>query len=132
MRLARAVPIALLAVSVGCAGAEEPPEEYPDAVTADPEHYTVEAENDAVRILRITYGPGESSVMHYHPANCAIYLTDQSATFELPSGEVEEVPAEEPGSVNCVDAGAHLPTNTGDQPLELVLLELKGRATFQP
>ena len=32
-----------------------------DAVVADPEHYTVEFENDKVRIIRIKYGPGEKS-----------------------------------------------------------------------
>jgi hypothetical protein len=34
-----------------------------DAVKVDPKHYKVEFENDQVRVLRITYGPGEKSVM---------------------------------------------------------------------
>lgn len=101
--------------------------EQPDAVTADPDHYTVEFENDVVRLLRIRYGPGETSSMHHHPANCAIFLHDQPATFELPSGEVEEVDPSETGTVLCTDGEVHLPTNAGDSELELVLLELKGR-----
>jgi hypothetical protein len=28
-----------------------------DAVTADPQHYTVEVENEQVRVLRVRYGP---------------------------------------------------------------------------
>ena len=47
-----------------------------DAVTADPKHYKVEFENEQVRVLRISYGPGEKSVMHQHPANVAVFLTD--------------------------------------------------------
>ena len=70
----------------------EAPAPYPDAVTADPDHYSVEFENDAVRLLRIRYGAGESSVMHHHPPNCAVFLKDQPTTFELPSGEVMEAP----------------------------------------
>ncbi len=104
--------------------------EYPDAVTADPDHYTVEWENDVARLLRIQYAAGETSVMHHHPANCAIFLGSQLTTFELPDGTVEEPPATELGQVLCSDAHDHLPTNVGDGPLELVLLELKGRAAF--
>src|SRR2546422_5729557 len=38
----------------------------PDAVKVDPKHYKVELENDRVRVVRITYGPREKSVMHGH------------------------------------------------------------------
>jgi oxalate decarboxylase/phosphoglucose isomerase-like protein (cupin superfamily) len=105
--------------------------EYPDAVTADPDHYSVEFENDVARLLRIRYGAGETSTMHHHPANCAIFLGVGMTTFELPDGEVIEAPATELGEVMCGDADVHLPTNVGDEPFELVLLELKGRAAFQ-
>ena len=105
--------------------------EYPAADVADPDHYTVESENDVARIIRIRYAPGETSTMHYHPANCAIFLGVQNATFELPDGEVVEPPPTEAGQVECTDAEAHLPTNAGEETLELVLVELKGRATFE-
>lgn len=101
--------------------------EYPAAEEADPDHYTVEWENDVVRLVRISYGPGETSTMHHHPANCAIFLGAQEITFELPDGEVQEPPVTELGQVNCFDAHDHLPTNISDAPLELVLLEFKGR-----
>jgi hypothetical protein len=44
-----------------------------DPVKVDPKHYTVEFENDKVRVLRIKYGPGEKSVMHAHPALVAVF-----------------------------------------------------------
>ena len=34
-----------------------------DPVTVDPKHYTVELENEKVRVVRIKYGPHEKSVM---------------------------------------------------------------------
>ena len=105
--------------------------EYPDAVTADPDHYSVEFENDVARLVRIRYGAGETSVMHSHPANCAIFLINQPTTFELPTEEVVELPTTTTGEVLCRDAEAHLPTNTGEEGLELVLLELKGREAVQ-
>src|SRR5258708_11574708 len=38
----------------------------PDAVTADPNHYSVSFENDVVRFLRVKYGPGEKSKKTHH------------------------------------------------------------------
>jgi quercetin dioxygenase-like cupin family protein len=105
--------------------------EHPDAVTADPDHYSVEFENDVGRLIRIRYGAGETSVMHNHPANCAIFLGDMPTTFELPDGEVVDVPETALGQVLCTDAEAHLPTNVGEETGELVLLEMKGRAALQ-
>jgi quercetin dioxygenase-like cupin family protein len=101
----------------------------PNAVTADPDHYTVEFENDLVRIVKIKYGPGEASSMHSHDANCAIFLHDGEMRMELPDGSSSVAPANAMGVINCTDAGAHLPTNVGDTTVELVLIEMKGRKT---
>ena len=128
MRYTALFPIALVGFSLACAEAPAP-EEYADAVSADPDHYSVEFENDALRVVRIRYGPGETSVMHHHPANCAIFLGAQTASFELPDGEVIEPPATELGEVLCSEPEDHLPTNTGDEGFELVLLEFKDGAT---
>ncbi|MDH3732212.1 MAG: hypothetical protein OEU54_01715 [Gemmatimonadota bacterium] len=110
------------------AGTVWTPEE-PHAAGADPDHYQVEAENDVVRMLRVRYGPGETSIMHHHPANCVVFLQDGPTTFELPSGETIEGAAGDAGTVNCGDGEVHLPTHTGDGELEVVLIEFKGRAT---
>ena len=47
-----------------------------DPVKVDPKHYTVEFENDRVRVVHIKYKPGEKSVMHSHPESVAVFLTD--------------------------------------------------------
>jgi len=95
-----------------------------DAVIADPQHYTVEFENDKVRIIRIKYGPGEKSVMHTHGPNVAIYLTDITGRMTLPNGTSMEVTAET-GDTQWADAEEHLPENLSGDPLEVVLVELK-------
>ena len=116
------------------AGAAGPPvtgfSDMPDAVTAEPAHYSVEFENDLLRVIRITYGPGERSIMHAHPANCAIFLTEQTARFTMSDGSTEEA-TDQPGDIICGDAEEHLPENIGEEPFELVLVELKNRETFQ-
>ena len=95
-----------------------------DAVKVDPKHYKVEFENDQVRVLRITYGPGEKSVMHEHPDAVAIFLTDVDGKFTFPDGTTQENKPTA-GMTLWTPAGKHLPENVGDKPFELILVELK-------
>jgi quercetin dioxygenase-like cupin family protein len=97
-----------------------------DPVHVDPQHYTVEFENDQVRVLRIRYGPHEKSVMHGHPASVAVFLADTRGQFTFPDGQTEEFTTKT-GQSMFVPAGEHLPENLSDQPLEVVLVELKTR-----
>ena len=95
-----------------------------DAVKADPQHYTVDFENDRVRVIRIKYGPGEKSVMHTHGPHVTIFLTDNTVRMTLPDGTSSEVTGEA-GATSWNDAGEHLPENLSDKSFELVLVELK-------
>jgi hypothetical protein len=125
-----ALLLAALGIVSSAVMAQRGPESFPDAVKADPKHYTVESENELVRVVRIKYGPGEKSVMHTHPAGCAIFLVDQSFTFTMPDGKTEANP-NRAGEVTCGDASIHLPENTGRTAAELVLVEFKSRQTFK-
>lgn len=97
-----------------------------DPVKVDPKHYKVEFENDQVRVLRITYGPHEKSVMHDHPAGQVIYLTEAHVKFTLPGGKTEEQRGKA-GQTAWALAGKHLPENVNDKPLEGILVELKAK-----
>jgi quercetin dioxygenase-like cupin family protein len=95
-----------------------------DPVQVDPKHYTVELENDRIRVLRIKYGPGEKSVMHGHPQTVAVFLNAAQFRFTYPDGKTEEGTVTA-GQVMSFDALDHLPENTGNQPLEVIAIELK-------
>ena len=95
-----------------------------DGVVADPEHYTVEFENDKVRIIRIKYGPGEKSVMHTHADHVAVFLTSNATRFTLPDGTSVDADTVA-GAAEYTDADEHLPENLSDDLLEVVLIELK-------
>ena len=97
-----------------------------DPVKVDSKHYTVEFENDRVRVLRIKYGPGEKSVMHEHPANVAVFLTDGNSKFTMPDGK-SVANVIKAGSVKWDAGGKHLPENVGDKPFELIVVELKDK-----
>ena len=95
-----------------------------DPVKVDSKHYTVETENDRVRVLRVRYGPREKSVMHGHPAVVAVFLTENNGRFTLPDGRTEER-SWKAGECMVMPAEDHLPENLSDNPWELVLIELK-------
>jgi quercetin dioxygenase-like cupin family protein len=95
-----------------------------DPTQVDAKHYKVTFENDQVRILRITYGPHEKSVMHEHPNSIAVFLTDGQIKFTLSDGKSEERSVKAGQSVWNA-AGKHLPENLGEKPFDVVLIEMK-------
>lgn len=97
-----------------------------DAVKVDPKHYSVVSENDQVRILKVHYGPHEKSVMHSHPNTVAVFLTDAKGTFTFPDGKKQDF-AVKAGDSQFSPAGTHLPENTGDKDMEVIVTELKGK-----
>lgn len=90
----------------------------------------MEFENDNVRIIRITYGPGEKSVMHSHPAGVVVFLTDAQSKFTLPNGEIIEASGKA-GDVQWFDAVTHLPENITNEAFEAVFVELKIQKTIK-
>jgi quercetin dioxygenase-like cupin family protein len=102
-----------------------------DAVKVDSKHYKVESENAQVRVLRIHYGPHEKSAMHSHPDSVVVFLSDARVKFTMPDGKTQEDTVKA-GEARFTPAGTHLPENLGDQPMEGVLVELKGKPAAKP
>ncbi len=120
----------ILGVALGLASsallAQRGTDPIPDAVSADPAHYSVSFENELVRLLRVRDGPGEKSVMHRHSASCVVFLTNQTFNFTLPGGTTDpaSVPA---GALGCGDANVHLPENIETDEAEFIMIEFKER-----
>jgi quercetin dioxygenase-like cupin family protein len=100
----------------------------PDALVADPARYTLLNENDVAQIIRVKFPAGAKSVMHSHPAGCAIFYKDATLKMTSPTGAVrtQEYHA---GDVTCGDAYSHMPENVGKD-TEFVQVHLKNRQTF--
>lgn len=97
-----------------------------DAAKVDPQHYKVEFENDQVRVLRITYAPGEKGAMHSHPGGMVIFLSDANGKFTFPDGKTEKRDFKK-GFFSWVPATTHQPENIGDKPFELIQIEMKSK-----
>jgi quercetin dioxygenase-like cupin family protein len=97
-----------------------------DPTVVDPDHYTVEFENDRVRVIKVSYGPHEKSVMHEHGPHVAVLLSDgQRWRFTLEDGTTEETDESSAGQTLWAEAGTHLPENLSDRRQEGILVELK-------
>lgn len=95
-----------------------------DAAKVDPKHYKVEFENDQVRVLRITYAPGEKGAMHSHPEGMVIFLSDANGKFTFTDGKTEKRDFKK-GFFGWVPATTHQGENVGDKPFELIQIEMK-------
>src|SRR6476469_10677844 len=97
-----------------------------DAVKVDPKHYSVVSENDQVRILKVHYCPHEKSVMHSHPATVAVFLTNAKGQFSFPDGKTQAFNVKA-GDSQFDAATTHLPENTGDKGMDVIVIELKSK-----
>ena len=114
-RFAMATIVGLLA---GCGALAQ------DPVQLAPEHYKVLVDNAQVRVLRATRGGHEKAPMHSHPDYVTIYLKDLNQKITLPDGTVQEV-HRKAGSTSFSKAITHAEDNISDEPLEVVVVELK-------
>jgi quercetin dioxygenase-like cupin family protein len=100
-----------------------------DPVKVDPKHYQVLFEDAQIRVLRITYGANEKSVMHEHPVgNCVVLLTAGQMRMHTPDGKFTDG-TNKAGDVNCTPPGPgtekHNPENVGGAPFSAVIVERK-------
>lgn len=125
----KSMKVAAVVFAAGIAGyglavQAQPTKAKADPVKVDSKHYAVEFENESVRVLRISYGPGEKSVMHSHPNAVAVYLNDGMARMTTPDGKSQDMPTKAGGTA-WTPAGNHLPQNVGSKPFQVILVELK-------
>jgi quercetin dioxygenase-like cupin family protein len=80
-----------------------------------------------VRILKVALRPDEKSNMRSHPATVAVFLSDGKGRFTFPDGTSQDFVVKTSDAMYSA-ATAHLPQNTGDQPLDLIVIELKGKS----
>ena len=117
--------LAFAALGLGLAAAA--PALAQDPVKVNPKNYHVLVDNARARVLRVTVAPGEKTVLHEHPDNVVVLLTDGKIVFTGADGKSETVDAKA-GQALWSAAGKHAGANAGTTALEAILVELKGAA----
>jgi len=113
----------VLALALGLATASSVAAQ--DPIKSNPKVYHLVFENDAVRVLHVSVAPGGKTVLHEHPDNAVVVLTDSKMKFTGEDGKSQET-AMKAGDSMWSPAGKHMGENTGTGPIEAVIVELKG------
>ena len=92
-----------------------------------PDHYQIEFENDYVRVIRVTYGPGDASVMHSHEPFVGVTLTGGQSTFTGLDGITESRPENFPGDIIDGNLDPHSVASISKVSQESVFVEIKNR-----
>jgi hypothetical protein len=139
MRLKTSLPVVLAfcggGLAHGVVSNAQGPVRAADALTAAPQEYHLEFENEFVRVTRIRYAAHRKAPLHSHsaPGGVIVTLTDQDARVTGPDGSTRELhykagqarwAAATPGKDRSTFS-AHDEENLGDGPFELIRVDPK-------
>ena len=94
-----------------------------DPLKAASNVYKLLNENDRVRVLQVTFKPGDIAKMHHHPDHVVYAL--QGGKMSLTSeGKTQEMEIKT-GNVMFLNAQDHEAKNIGSTTLDLLVVELK-------
>ena len=110
--------IALLATFSAVVHAQDPK-------AVSPEMYEVLYENDTIRIIQVTYEPGQSDALHSHPRYIAYVLESGSLRVHSRDGGEPQIRVAERGQIMVQEPAAHWAENIGDTVVKAVFMEIK-------
>ena len=93
-----------------------------------PATFTVQADNDHVRVTRWDFPPGGETGWHRHGfLYVVVPVTDGTLLLELPGGETATATLQAGVSYSRIAGTEHNVVNAGTAPLSFVEVELKGQ-----
>ncbi len=94
-----------------------------DAAKIDPTHYKVIHDSLGIRILEISYKPGETSILHAHP-DLAMYVIE-GGMVEMTAKDGTKSTNELKKGAILVNAGTeHTPKNVGKTTMKMIMFEI--------
>ena len=98
-----------------------------DPLKVAPKIYTVEFENDQVRVVRVKLGPRQKIAEHEHAVpRIVVPLTELDTAVTAADGTKTSLKGK-PGDAIFSRPARHREENTLDKPVELILVEFKGK-----
>jgi quercetin dioxygenase-like cupin family protein len=109
--------------SLGIANAADP-------LVAGPGMYKLLMENDRVRVMEVTFQPGQKIAEHTHPDHFVYVVEGGTLKISKPDGSSSDAVVKA-GDVLWIPAETHWATNTGTTKVRLVVNELKEPAPMK-
>jgi hypothetical protein len=103
-----------------------PPETFArrDPLRIDPTHYTLDFENEHVRVIRLALKADERVPMHDDVDATAVCIQDCHLRFTEPGGHIQDIHMAT-GETRWLWGDAHSAKNLNTQPMEMVFIEVK-------
>ena len=120
-RWAAAASVAFLLCAAAPAGAIGGKD---DPIVVGPHVYTLNFENEKVRVCNIRFAPGDKIGMHSHPDHFVYVLTPGMLRLSYPDGKTQEF-AGKTGDVAWIPAESHAAENIGTTEFSAIVVELK-------
>jgi len=95
-----------------------------DPLVAASNVYRALNENDRVRVLQVTFNPGDKAPMHRHPEHVVYVLKGGKLRLTTSAGSSSDIDLAQ-GQVVFLEAQNHEAINIGDSIVDLVVMELK-------
>lgn len=95
-----------------------------DPLEVAPEMYKLVHDSDRVRVMQVTFQPGEKIAEHSHPDHFVYVLDAGNLQITKSDGTVTDAVLKV-GDVIWIDAETHSAVNTGSTPVKLLVTELK-------
>ena len=111
--------------------AEVPQPPSMDAAIVAPDLYKVAKDTMGIRVLEITYKPGDSSAMHSHPDNVLYVIDGGKAQMTAKDGSMKMNELKS-GMIAINGAGTHSVKNTGTTTMRAILVEVNRPNTAAP
>jgi len=95
-----------------------------DPIEVGPDVYKLAFENDRVRVMEITFQPGDKIALHSHPDHFVYVISGGTLALSYPDGTIKEF-AGKAGDVVWINAESHAAENVGTTEFRGVVVELK-------
>lgn len=95
-----------------------------DPLEVAPNMYKLQFENDRVRVMEVTFQPGEAIAEHSHPDHFVRVLEAGKLKISKPDGTSNDVDLNV-GDIIWIDAETHSAVNIGDTVVRLLVIEVK-------
>ena len=97
-----------------------------DPVRIDPQHFRLDFQNEHMRVVRLTMKGSEGTPMHEEPEALAVCLKECHIRLTRPDGKIQNLHMQA-GDVRWIWEDTRSEKNLGTEPLEMLLIEMKGK-----
>ena len=96
-----------------------------DPLVVDPQHYSLELENEYVKVIRCRIPPHDSVKMHHHTSNSVmVFPRDQQLRQTAADGTIRDL-YPKAGQALWTEPATHKGENLSDQPFEYLRVDIK-------